>query len=269
MAEPPKEKENVVPTDPAINPANPNVAAASSSSSTPALATASAEGDEGAKSKKGAKKAEAKAKKEAEKARKAAEQEAQRANAKAKAEQDLAKENYGDVKTVSKPSASEEKVPQIHLRELGEEQIGKVVKVRAWIQNARMQGAKMAFVELREEGNWTIQGVVAATATGEGVSKQMVKYIGGLKLESFVVVEASVQKPLEPVKSCKVSDFELHLQKVYLVATAPEMLGLSLAPASRAVGRLDDEDINEAVKEGVEGMYAALGKNDGANLKQV
>lgn len=249
MAEPSKEKENLVPTDPAIDPAN---AAASTSTST-AAAPAGEEGGEGATSKKGAKKAEAKAKKEAEKARKAAEQEAQRANAKAKAEQDLAKDNYGDVKPVFKLSTDAEKVPQIHLRNLGEEHIGKTVKVRAWIQNARMQGAKMAFVELREEGNWTVQGVVAATATGEGVSKQMVKYIGGLKLESFVVVEASVQKPLEPVKSCKVSDFELHLQKVYLVAAAPEMLGLSLAPASRAVGRLDDEDINETAAA-VEGM---------------
>jgi len=121
MAEPPKEKENLVPTDPAINPSN---LAASASTSTTA-APAGEEGGEGATSKKGAKKAEAKAKKEADKARKAAEQEAQRANAKAKAEQDLAKDNYGNVKPVFKPSADAKEVPQIHLRNLGEEHIGK------------------------------------------------------------------------------------------------------------------------------------------------
>ena len=113
----------------------------------------------------------------------------------------------------------------------------------------------MAFVELREEGNWTVQGVVAASAEGKPVSKQMVKWIGGLKLESFVVVEATVQKPLEPVKSCKVSGYELHLTKVYLVAPAPEMLGLGLAAASRAVGRLDEEEVIEA---NVEGMWELL-----------
>ncbi|TAQ88564.1 hypothetical protein B7494_g3101 [Chlorociboria aeruginascens] len=221
MAEPTKE----IPTDPALTPAAPAA-------------------EEGATSKKGAKKAEAKAKKEAEKARKAAEREAAAAaSGNTGAGEDLAKENYGDITTATKSE-----VPNVHLREIGEEAVGKTIKVRAWIQNARMQGAKMAFVELREEGNWTIQGVVSASAEGKPVSKQMVKWIGGLKLESFVLVEAVVQKPLEAVKSTKVSGYELHLQKVYLIAAAPEMLGLGFGPASRAVGRLDDEDIGEATE---------------------
>lgn len=213
----------------------------------PAVAptAAQAAGEEGTVSKKGAKKAEAKAKKEAEKARKAAEQAAKQATTGGSNTEDLAKDNYGEIKHTTRLSSE-----PVHLRDISESYIGKTVKVRAWIQNARMQGAKMAFVELREEGNWTIQGVVSASPEGAPVSRQMVKYIGALKLESFVMVEAVVQKPLEPVKSTKVSNFELHLTKLYLVAAAPEMLGLSLAPASRAVGRLDEEEIKE---EGVEG----------------
>jgi hypothetical protein len=229
MAEPPKETS--ISTDPALNPA-------------------SAEGEAGP-SKKGAKKAEAKAKREAEKARKAAEREAQALASGSGPAEDLAKENYGDISHTTTIPA-----PQIHLRDLGEEDVGKTVKVRAWIQNARMQGAKMAFVELREEGNWTVQGVVSASAEGTPVSKQMVKWIGGLKLESFVVVEASVQRPLEPVKSTKVSGVELHLVKCYLVATAPETLGLGLGPASRAVGSLAEEETKEEVS--VEGMLFFL-----------
>lgn len=210
----------------------------------PTAAPAPGGEDPAAPSKKGAKKAEAKAKKDAEKARKAAEREAlQGASGTSGPAEDLAKENYGDVTAVSKVGGS-----VVHLRELGEEHFGQTVVVRAWIQNARMQGAKMAFVELREEGNWTVQGVVGASAEGTPVSRQMVKWIGGLKLESFVVLEATVQKPLEPVKSTKVSGFELHLTKVYLIAPAPEMLGLGLGAASRAVGKLDDEDISEAVE---------------------
>lgn len=236
------------PTDPAVTPTPPP---ATASTSTPAAGTA-----EGAEvSKKGAKKAEAKAKKEAEKARKAAEREALAASSAAASAVDHAKDNYGHITHTTKIPAA-----IAHLRDLGEGDVGKTVKVRAWIQNARMQGAKMAFVELREEGNWTVQGVVAATAEGkeEGgvVSKQMVKWIGGLKLESFVEVEASVQKPLEPVKSCRVSGLELHLSKVYLVAAAPEMLGLGLGAASRAVGRLDEEEV---VEEKVEGLTITEG----------
>ena len=225
MAEPP----NQVPTDPALAPGG-------SSTAPPPAA-------DGETSKKGAKKAAAKAAKEAEKARKAAEREAAQAAQSAAASEDLAKDNYGDITHKIKLGAA-----KIHLKDIKEEEVGKTVVVRSWIQNARMQGAKMAFVELREEGNWTIQGVVSASAEGKPVSKQMVKWIGGLKLESFVAVEAVVQKPLEPVKSTKVSGYELHLQKCYLVATAPEMLGLGLGPASRAVGKLDDEDISEAVE---------------------
>ena len=226
MAEP----HNEVPTDPALAPAS-------------SLATDPSPAGDSETSKKGAKKAAAKAAKEAEKARKAAEREAAQAAQSAAALEDLAVDNYGEIKYTTKLPAK-----KIHLRNIKEEDVGKTITVRAWIQNARMQGAKMAFVELREEGSWTVQGVVSASAEGKPVSKQMVKWIGGLRLESFVAVEAVVQKPLELVKSTKVQDYELHLQKCYLVAAAPEMLGLGLGPASRAVGKLDDEDISEAVE---------------------
>ncbi|GJC82779.1 aspartate--tRNA ligase, cytoplasmic [Colletotrichum liriopes] len=214
------------------------------------------EGGEGGEkqSKKGAKKAEAKAKKEAEKARRAAERQAAEAAAKASGGgaggEDLAKDNYGDVTPQTKVDAE-----RTSLRSIGAEHVGKAVKLRAWIQNSRMQGAKMCFVELREERNWAIQGVIAASAEGKPVSKQMVKWIGGIALESYVLVEATVQKPLEPVKSCKVSDFELHITKLYA-------LGMSLAVSNRPINSFDDEDPNapeaekavDEVKAGVEGV---------------
>lgn len=235
MAEP--SSKPVVPVDPAAAPPGPKAGAS--------ISTPAAEGEAGEQSKKGAKKAAAKAAKEAEKARKAAEREAATASSSAAASEDHAKANYGAITHATKISA-----PAVHLRELSEEHVSKTIKIRAWIQNSRAQGAKMAFVELREEGSWTIQGVVAANNEGT-VSKQMVKWINSLKLESFVGVEASVQKPIEPVKSCKVSGYELHITKMYLVAPAPEMLGLGLGAASRAVGKLDDEESSEPNAEGL------------------
>lgn len=62
----------------------------------------------------------------------------------------------------------------------------------------------MAFVELREEGNWTTRGDVAANLEGIPVSRPMVKWIGGVSIECFLGVEGIVQKLLEPVKSCRV-----------------------------------------------------------------
>ncbi|KAI5922294.1 hypothetical protein F4810DRAFT_291191 [Camillea tinctor] len=215
-----------------------------------------AEGDAPAQSKKGAKKAEAKAKKEAEKARKAAEREAAAAAQKAASggNEDLAKDNYGDITSTTRLD-----VEKVQLKKLGEEHLGKTVKLRAWIQNARMQGAKMAFVELREERNWTIQGVMSASAEGKPVSKQMVKWVGALRLESFVLVEATVQKPLEPVKSCRVSDYELHLTKCYLIAPGPEVLGLGLNASNRAIASFEDEDPSQPPTEGVENLSVADG----------
>ncbi len=209
--------------------------------------SAAAEGEAaGEQSKKGAKKAAAKAAKEAEKARKAAEREQAAAASSSTAAEDLARENYGDVNHKTKLSAEE-----ISLSKLGEEHVGKTIELYAWIQNSRAQGAKMAFVELREERGWAIQGVVAASNEGKPVSKQMVKWVNGLRLESFVAVEAIVQKPLEPVKSCKVSDYELHITKFYLIAPAPEVLGMGMGPANKAPSNIAEEDNSESTTAGM------------------
>lgn len=221
----------------------------------PAAGAAGGEGGEGgeAPSKKALKKAEAKAKKEAEKARRAAEHQASQAAAKAAAgnTEDLAKDNYGDATPQTRIAAE-----LVSLKNIGDEHLGKTIRARGWVQNSRMQGAKMAFVELREERNWAIQGVVAASPEGTPVSRQMVKWIGGINLESFVMVEARVEKPLEPVKSVRVSGYELHITKCYVIASGPEVLGMGLVVANKAVTNFDDEDagqdVVEEVRKGVE-----------------
>lgn len=213
-----------------------------------------AEGGEGASvSKKAAKKAEAKAKKEAEKARHAAERAAASAASGAAAQtEDLAKGNYGQEthETKLSPDAIE-----INVKTLGDEHVGKTVELRAWIQNVRMQGAKMAFLELREEGTWSVQGVVAANPEGAPVSRQMVKWVGAINPESFVVVEAKVEKPLVPVTSCRVSNYELHITKCFVHAAAPAMLGMTLAAANRPVANFSDEEV--PVEDGVEKLSIA------------
>lgn len=210
--------------------------------------------EEGAStSKKAAKKAEAKAKKEAEKARRAAERAAaQAASGSAAAAEDLATMNYGNESPDTKLSPDAQ---DVSLKSLSEEHVGKLVQVRGWIQNSRMQGAKMVFVEIREEGNWAIQGIAAASPEGTPVSRQMVKWIGAVNLESYVVVEATVQKPLEPVKSCRVSNYELHITKFFVHAAAPAVLGLTLAASNRPVSNFSDEEV--PVEEGVEKLSLA------------
>lgn len=234
--------------------AEPSAKSAPPPAETPDGVPAADAGEDGASvSKKAAKKAEAKAKKEADKARRAAERAAAAgASGSAAQAEDLAKDNYGQEthETKFSPDAVE-----INLRTLGDEHVGKTVELRAWIQNARMQGAKMAFVELREEGTWSIQGVVAASPEGTPVSRQMVKWVGSINPESFVVVEASVQKPLEPVKSCRVTNYELHITKCFVHAAAPAVLGMTLAAANRPIANFSDEEV--PVEHGVEKLSIA------------
>ena len=100
-------------------------------------------GEEGATvSKKAAKKAEAKAKKEAEKARRAAEREAAAAAAGKSTgpTEDLATENYGNAKDKAGGIKLSPEATEVNLKSLGDEHVGKPVILRAWIQNARMQG---------------------------------------------------------------------------------------------------------------------------------
>jgi aspartyl-tRNA synthetase len=207
-------------------------------------------------SKKAAKKAEAKAKKEAQKAQRELELAVHQQHA-ADPANDPAKDNYGKDSSSPWPAALAKDAEEVQLRTLGEAHVGKVVVLRAWLQNSRMQGAKMAFMELREEENWAIQGVLVANVGGGGdaagaekekdgsaiISRTMVKWVGGISVESFVVVEATVEKPLEPVKSCRVADYELHVRKCFVLAAAPAMLGLTLASANRAVTNFSDEEV--------------------------
>lgn len=60
--------------------------------------------------------------------------------------EDLARGNYSNAYPPAKVAA-----PLQSLKDVGEDTVGKIVQVRAWIQNTRMQGAKMAFIQLREE----------------------------------------------------------------------------------------------------------------------
>ncbi|KFA64004.1 hypothetical protein S40285_05495 [Stachybotrys chlorohalonatus IBT 40285] len=214
--------------------------------------------ESGAISKKAANKAAAKAKKEAAKAQHKAERNVTAAVADLELE-DPAKDNYGRA-THDSPERFSPDAKQVNLRSLGDAEDGQTVIVRAWLQNSRIQSAKMAFVELREEGNWTIQGLVVATlgagpdapAPAEGtplISRRMVKWIAGINPESFVAVEATVKRPLEPVKSCRVSGFELHITKAYVLAPAPTVLDLTLAASNQAIADFGDEDVAQGEGE--------------------
>ena len=159
--------------------------------------------------KKQQKDAEKAAKKEAAKKADAEKRAAQQAQS----TEDTAKDNYGDL--------PDDKVQITHLKKLSEEDVNKEVTVITRIHNSRSQSAKLAFLMLRQQGK-TIQAVVAAS--GDAVSRQMVKWSTGVNVNSFVRVTGLVKKPDPPVASASISNLELHVTKIYLIAQAAETI---------------------------------------------
>lgn len=118
-----------------------------------------------------------------------------------------------------------------------EDLYNKQVTVVARVDNVRAQSAKLAFLMLRQQGK-KVQAVVSAK---EPVSRQMVKWIGQLNLNSIVQVTGTVTKPEPPVNSASWPNHELQISKVYLLSEAMQMLPMQIKDAERAPPESTDE----------------------------
>ncbi|WEW60561.1 aspartyl/asparaginyl-tRNA synthetase [Emydomyces testavorans] len=174
-----------------------------------------------------------KAAKEKAKAEKAAQRAAQeKAQAQASQAVDTAKDLYGKM-----PESDD--FPQVtNFPQFGTDDFcGKEVTVIARVDNARVQSAKLAFLMLRQQGK-KVQAVIFAQ---EPISKQMVKWTGGLNVNSIVQVTGIVKKPEIPVNSATYSNMELHIRKVYMVAQAAQQLPMQVKDAERPPPESNEE----------------------------
>lgn len=203
---------------------------------TPAAASA----DGGEQSKSAAKNAAKKAAKEKAKAEKAAQRAAQeQAQAAARDATDTAKGLYGPL------PESEDRFAFTHFTELSDAHYEKEITVAARVDNVRGQSAKLAFLMLRQQGQ-KMQAVIAAA---EPISRQMVKYAGGLNVNSVVQVTGVVKKPEIPISSATLSHLELHVRKVYMISEAAMQLPMQVKDAERPPPATTD-DAPQAEVEG-------------------
>ncbi|GLB36202.1 putative OB-fold nucleic acid binding domain containing protein [Lyophyllum shimeji] len=156
-----------------------------------------------------------------------AEKQAAMAQQKAADEVDFATEFYGPLpvnQSQSRPRRERSQISTLSSRD------GESVLIRARLQHSRAQGNKLVFLNLRQ-GIHSVQAVLAMKA--EKVSKQMVKWAAGLADESIVLVEGVVTRSPVPVQGASVSDVEVHVQQLHLIAGVAERLPFSLEDASR------------------------------------
>ncbi|KAF9481378.1 aspartate-tRNA ligase [Pholiota conissans] len=183
-----------------------------------------------------------KAAKAAEKEKKAAEKAAKQqelAQQRAAAEVDFAQDNYGPLPL--NQSQSRPRIPRADISHLSN-RVGENVLIRARIQTSRAQGAKMVFLNLRQKTD-SIQALLVLTS--EKISKQMLKWASGLADESIVLVDGTVEKTNEPIKSATVSDVEIHVNKLYLIAGLDARLPFSVEDAARPLDPNRAEDAPE------------------------
>ncbi|CCE79254.1 Piso0_001306 [Millerozyma farinosa CBS 7064] len=179
------------------------------------------------------KKALKKLEKEKEKARKKAEREEQLAKEKAEKEkqanEDPAKENYGKLPlnmSATRPGQVRTKISDLSAANDGQE-----VVIRARAHKSRQQGASLVFMTLRQQEN-LIQALIKSN--NQTISKQMVKWVGAVNLESIVLVHGVVKKVSEPVKQATVQDVEVHVTKIYTIQETPEQLPILIEDALRS-----------------------------------
>ncbi|KAL4763924.1 putative aspartyl-tRNA synthetase Dps1 [Aspergillus foveolatus] len=191
-------------------------------------AAEAAEGGEGKLSKSALKKL-AKDKAKAEKAaQRAAQEKAQAAAAEAN---DTAKDLYGPIPETA------DVLPSTQLSQINDEHYEKEITVVARVDNARAQSAKLAFLMLRQQG-LKVQAVIAAA---EPISRQMVKYTSGLNVNSIVQVTGIVKKPGVPIASATLSNHEIHIRKVYMIAEAAQQLPMQVKDAERPLPETTEE----------------------------
>ncbi|KAF9137103.1 aspartate--tRNA ligase dps1 [Linnemannia schmuckeri] len=162
---------------------------------------------------------------------------AAQAAAKASATVDYSKDFYGKKainQSADRPGRKHERLTDINANRAGEK-----VWIRARVQTSRPTGNKMCFFQFRQSSA-TIQGLVVFDETA--ISKQMIKFAQNITSESIVLVEGTIAKPLEPVKSCTVQDAEITISQLFVTSEAQGRLPFNLEDASRPEADFERED---------------------------
>ena len=99
---------------------------------------------------------------------------------------------------------------------------------------------------LRQQGQ-KIQAVIAAQ---EPISRQMVKYTGGLNVNSIVQITGLIKVPAEPISSASIQNLEIHIRKVYMISEAAQMLPMQVKDAERPPPMETNDDSPQVDAEG-------------------
>jgi len=123
--------------------------------------------------------------------------------------------------------------------------VEKSVSFRARIQSSRVTGNR-GFLVLRDNC-CTFQAIISV---GENVSKQMIKFVKFIPIESLVDVKGVVKKAQQEIKSCSIHNYELELLTIFIVSQVQrEKLPFQLEDAQRKIDQSQEEGETDEVKK--------------------
>lgn len=149
---------------------------------------------------------------------------------------DYSVDRYGSLGVI----CSKEKVDRkfVEVGDLSEQFNDQTVWIRARVHTSRAKG-KQCFLVLRQREN-TVQGFAAVNE--DVVSKQMIKFIASVSIESIVDVQGIVRKAPKPIESCTQQNVELLVQQLYVASAAEPSLPLQIEDAARPETEGQDKD---------------------------
>lgn len=143
-------------------------------------------------------------------------------------------EFYGDIPMIQ--SITYNSIKFTSISSLSEADNNQNLCIRARVHASRSK-ANCVFLELRENFH-TIQAVGFKSET---MTKEMIKYIAGIPLESIIDVEAIVKKVEKEIQSTSIKLLELQIVKLFVVNRASNILPFQLKDASRKVAKENEE----------------------------
>jgi hypothetical protein len=146
---------------------------------------------------------------------------------------------WGDYDVIA--SQQETKRDYTPVVSLNKEMTGKNVWIRGRVNAKRVKG-NICFLTIRSSLH-TVQTCFFNIKELKEPSKEMIKYIDSLPLESVVDIYGTVAPAA--VKSCTQHDVELQIKKVFAVSRAPVVLPFLMEDAARSQVDIDNSQGNE------------------------
>lgn len=153
---------------------------------------------------------------------------------------------YGDYDLIASQGTNSR--PYISVGELNKNHVGKKVWIRGRVASVRAKG-NACFLVIRSSAFNTVQACHFKDKAQPEMSKGLIKFVGGLALESIVDVFGELKSA--DVKACSQNDVEIAIEKILTLSRAPAQLPFLLEDAARSQKDIDDSQSTERPFAGV------------------